>query len=215
MSESMEIETEIKIPVFDAAKQIKIRLNTPEGAKEVELRFPSDEELCERQRKRKVISKNLGRGMSQSKVPNAEVIEGEFLRKLRVDKNAVEIDDYEATFIVDQILEANVDDIQPEADGYRVFLRVPGGVVTEHLTKMPTAKQIVQYGRKFIEFLDGPLGQRIMTVNLAASGELYAEIHKESKGYAGTIPIHHKAEVIKAANEAVKSGLGVSDSETF
>jgi hypothetical protein len=200
---------------FDIKKQITIKINTAEGVKEISLRFPTDEELCDRQRKRKVISKDLGRGMSQSKVPNAEAIDGELLKKIRVDDGVVQVDDYEAVFVIDQILSADVDDIQSEDNGYRVFLRVPGGTITEHLMQMPGARDVVKYGREFVSALDGPYGQQIITVNLSASKDYYSRLAKQSKGYVGEIPIHHKAEVIKAINSAVRSGLGVSDTDTF
>jgi hypothetical protein len=200
---------------FDTSKQISIKINSPEGMKEITLRFPTDEELCDRQRKRKVISKDLGRGMSQSKVPNAEAIDGELLKKIRVDDGLVQVDDYEAVFVIDQILSADVDDVQSEGGTFRIFLRVPGGEITQHVMAMPGARDVVKYGRDFVSAIDGPYGQQIITVNLAASKDYYDRLAKEASGYVGAIPIHHKAEVIKALNSAVRSGLGVSDSETF
>ena len=49
-------------PVFDASRPIAINLRTPEGVKTVRVRFPSDDEWIERQRRRKAIIKQLGRG---------------------------------------------------------------------------------------------------------------------------------------------------------
>src|SRR5579883_340782 len=61
--------------MFDATKPITMNLRTPEGVKTVRLRFPSDEEWTERQRRRKVIIKQLGRGVSETVVPNSEDVD--------------------------------------------------------------------------------------------------------------------------------------------
>ena len=47
---------------FDATRPIAINLRGPDGVKTVRVRFPSDDEWAERQRRRKVIVKQLGRG---------------------------------------------------------------------------------------------------------------------------------------------------------
>ena len=62
------------IPVFDATRPVAIQLRGPDGLKTLRVRFPSDDEWAERQRRRKVIVKNLGRGVSETSVPNGEEI---------------------------------------------------------------------------------------------------------------------------------------------
>lgn len=42
-------------PVFDAGRPIAINLRTPQGVKTIRVRFPSDEEWIDRQRRRKAI----------------------------------------------------------------------------------------------------------------------------------------------------------------
>ena len=63
---------ETKIPVFDATRPVVMKLRAPGGAKTIRVRFPTDEEWNERQRRRKVIIKHLGRGMSETTPPEAE-----------------------------------------------------------------------------------------------------------------------------------------------
>lgn len=43
--------------VFDATRPVALQLRGPDGLKTVPIRFPSDEEWIERQRRRKVIIK--------------------------------------------------------------------------------------------------------------------------------------------------------------
>ncbi len=93
--------------VFDASRPIAINLRTPDGAKTVRVRFPSDDEWTARQRRRKVIVKNLGRGMSETTVAGGEEVEAALVAKIRVEEeNPVEIDPFEATRIVEQLSQA-------------------------------------------------------------------------------------------------------------
>ncbi len=48
--------------MFDSTKPITMNLRSPEGLKPIRVRFPSDDEWIERQRRRKVTIKQLGRG---------------------------------------------------------------------------------------------------------------------------------------------------------
>lgn len=57
--------------VFDANRPVAIRLRGPDGVKTVRVLFPSDDEWAERQRRRKVIVKQLGRGISETMIPAA------------------------------------------------------------------------------------------------------------------------------------------------
>ena len=47
----------------------------PGGVKTVRVRFPSDDEWITRQRRRKVLVKQLGRGISETTVANGEDVE--------------------------------------------------------------------------------------------------------------------------------------------
>jgi hypothetical protein len=57
--------------MFDAKQPITIQLRTPEGVKPVRVRFPTDDEWTDRQKKRKVIVKQLGRGVSETTIPDS------------------------------------------------------------------------------------------------------------------------------------------------
>ncbi len=192
-----------------------MKLQSSEGGKVVNLRFPTDEEWIERQRKRKIIIKNLGRGMSETIVPASEDADAELLAKLRGGDDGAEVDGFEATRILEQLSQADVDDVTPEEGGaFRVTLRVPGGM-TAHVMKMPSAKDVIQYRRAFARILDLPFNKQQLTVNLAAAGDLYKKLCLKSEGYAGDVPIIQQAVVVKAAIDALESGLGAADPENF
>jgi hypothetical protein len=201
------MKMEQTIPVFDAARPIALQLRTSAGVRTIRVRFPSDEEWTERQRRRKVIIKQLGRGVSETIIGNGEEADGALLAKIRVpEENAPEVDAFEASRIIEQLSQAEVDDVVQAGDAFRVTLRVLGGTVT-HLLKMASAKDITEYRRGFARVLDLPYNRQELTINLAAAGALYKKLITTTEGYAGDAPIMHQAVAVKAAIDALDAGF--------
>ncbi len=208
--------------VFDAALPIRIRLSAGAEKKEVVVRFPTDEEWVEWRLRRKVIIKQLGRGQSETTTPNSEEADADLVEKLRSRETELvgqsqtvagpELDKYEAAMVVDQLQRAEVDDVFEFPGGLHVALRVPGGTV-HHDIQMLSAKDLLQYRRAFARVLDLPYNKPQLTINLPAAGELYDRLGGKSDDYAGAVPISHKASIVRAAVDAIESGLGVADSE--
>jgi len=198
---------EANTPVFDATRQVAMQLRTPDGVKTVRVRFPSDEEWAERQRRRKIVIKQLGRGISETTVPNPEDVDAGFLAKIRVpEETPVEVDPFEASRIIEQLSQAEVDDVVQAGDAFRVTLRVLGGTVT-HLLRMPSAKDVFEYRRGFARVLDLPFNKQELTINLAAAGTLHKKLVTATEGYAGEVPIIHQAVAVKAAIDALDAGF--------
>ncbi len=195
------------IPVFDAARPIALQLRTSAGVKTVRVRFPSDEEWTERQRRRKVIIKQLGRGVSETIIANGEDADGALLAKIRTpEENAPDVDPFEASRIIEQLSQAEVDDVVQAGDAFRVTLRVLGGTVT-HVLKMASAKDVTEYRRGFARVLDLPYNRQELTINLAAAGALYKKLITTAEGYAGDAPVMHQAVAVKAAIDALDAGF--------
>ena len=193
--------------MFDATKPITMNLRTPEGVKTVRLRFPTDEEWTERQRRRKVIIKQLGRGISETVVPNSEDVDAALLAKIRAEEqDAVEVDPFEASRIIEQLSQAEVDDVIQTGDAFRITLRVLGGTVM-HVLAMPSAKDVFEYRRAFARILDLPFNKQELTINLTAAGTLYKKLVRATEGYAGEVPIIHQAVAVKAAIDALDAGF--------
>jgi hypothetical protein len=196
---------EQKKAVFDAGRQVEVQLRSAEGTKTVKVRFPTDEEWTERQRRRKIIIKQLGRGISETVIPSSEDVDAVLLAKIRVEEGP-EVDAFEASRIIEQLSQADVDDVLPEAGAFRVNLRVPGGL-TAHLLRMPSAKDVIEYRRGFARVLDLPFNKQELTINLAAAGALYQKLTQSTEGYAGAVPIIHQAVAVKAAIDALEAGF--------
>ncbi len=188
-------------PVFDATRPVAIQLRGPGGVKTIRVRFPSDDEWVERQRRRKVIVKNLGRQVSETLIPNNEDIDAALLAKVRTEE-APEVDAFEAQKVIDQLATCDVDDVVLVGDAFRVVLRVLGGAVT-HLLKMPSAKDVNTYRRGFARVLDLPYGRQELTINVRAAGDLWKKLVDATEGYAGEAPIIHQAVAVKAAIDAL------------
>jgi hypothetical protein len=182
-----------------------MNLRSPEGLKSIRVRFPSDDEWIERQRRRKVTIKQLGRGVSETIIGNAEDADAALLANIR-EGEGPEIDSFEASRIVEQLSQADVDDVVSSGDGFRVTLRVLGGTVT-HSLKMPSAKDVFEYRRGFARVLDLPYNRQELTINLGAAGALYKKLVTTTEGYGGDAPIIHQAVAVKAAIDALDAAF--------
>jgi len=182
--------------MFDVKAEIELTLPSPDGDKTVLVRFPTDEEWIERQKSRRTIIRQLGRGMTETDVRGGEEADAALLASIRVGEGP-ELDPYEAARVIDRIGQADVEDVRREANSYRVALRVPGGE-TVHLLKMPTQRQIMEYRRSFVRLVDLPYGHQELRINMAAAGALYDELAEAAEGYAGAVPIVHKVPVLQA-----------------
>jgi hypothetical protein len=189
--------------VFDAARPVAIHLRTPAGVKTVRVRFPTDDEWIDRQKKRRVIVKQLGRGVSETTIPDSADADAALLAKIRVpEENAPDVDAFEASRIIEQLSQAEVDDVVQAGDEFRVLLRVLGGTVT-HLLKMPSAKDVFEYRRGFARVLDLPYNRQELIINLAPAATLFKKLLQSSEGYAGDVPVIHQAVAVKAAIDAL------------
>jgi hypothetical protein len=191
--------------VFDATRPVAVNLRTPDGVKTVRVRFPSDKEWTERQRRRKVIVKQLGRGMSETTVPNSEEVDAALLAKIRTEEEPP-VDAFEATRVIDQIGQAEVDDVVSVGGAFRVTLRVLGGT-TAHVLKVPSARQVMEYRRGFARLIDLPFGRQEMTLHIGVAGDIYDAIVEATEGYAGPVPLLHKAVAAKAAIDALDAAF--------
>lgn len=191
--------------VFDATRPVAINLRTPDGVKTIRLRFPSDDEWADRQRRRKVIIKQLGRGMSETSVAYSEDVDAALLAKIR-DGEEPAVDPFEASRIIEQLSEAEVDDVVQVGDAFRVTTRVLGGT-TVHLLRMPSAKDVFTYRRGFARMVDLPFGRQELTVNLRAAVDLYRNLVQATEGYAGAVPLIHQAVAVKAAIDALDAAF--------
>src|SRR5512133_1020957 len=172
--------------VFDATRPVAVQLRGPDGVKTIRVRFPSDDEWAERQRRRKIIVKQLGRGISETTIPNGEEIDAALLAKIRTEEEP-EVDAFEAQKVIEQLAICDVDDVVLAGDSFRVTLRVLGAT-TVVVLKMPSAKDVSQYRRGSARVLDLQFNRQEITVNVRAANELFKKLIEATEHYAGDVP---------------------------
>ncbi len=199
--------------VFDATRPVALQLRTPEGVKTIRVRFPSDDEWIDRQRRRKVIIKNLGRGVSETTMPGGEEVDAALLAKIRTEETP-EVDAFEAAKLMEELSYCVVDDVVPVSDGYRINLRVPGAT-TVVLLKMPSQKDVTEYRRGFARLLELPFNRQQITLNLRVAGDLYRKLLVATEGYAGEPPIIHQSIAARAAIHALDTAFAEDAEANF
>lgn len=124
------------------------------------------------------------------------------------------IDAFEAMKVVEQLSLAEVDDVVPDGDTFKITLRVLGAT-TVHLLKMPSAKDVFEYRRGFARLLDLPFGRQEVTINIGSAAALYKKLVTPTKGYVGGVPIIHQAVAVKAAIDAMDTAFAEDREASF
>lgn len=187
--------------MFDTSVPVSITLRRPDGDVVIALRFPTDDELITHQRQRKLVIKQLGRGQSETSVPDAEEADAALIAKIRTDgQDGPPISDFEATRIAEQLLQCEVDDVTQEGSTFHVITRVPGAL-TDHVINMPSAEDVIKYRRQYARAIDMPHGRQKLTFNLAAVSDFYKKLCTDSANYSGPVPITHQRTALNAAIE--------------
>lgn len=197
--------------MFDASQEVDIRIPTAEGTKHVKVRFPTDEEIERRQRLRKVFIKDLGRGQSETSIPSDES-DLQLFQAIRLEGD--DLDAHEASLVIQQLTMAEAFDAQREGNAFRVSLRVPG-TETEHLLKIPTQRQIMEFRRNSTRVINLPFGRKEIRINFGPARELYDSLNQERTGYAdgSTIPLAHKVSAVQAAIQALEYELAAESED--
>ena len=195
--------------MFDTAKTFTVKL-PPLGLETVDVGWPSDAQWCERTRKLKIIQTSLGRGKFRTTAENAQRVNSELFRK--VSQPDVEIDEAEASYVIDQLERCSVESAELDGQIFAVALTVQGQFPTQHRLKAPRQKLIVEYRRALLDETFGR-GKSEIRSKLEPAGELYDAVHESHEGYSGAVPIIHKQAVVDAVIEKIQAIMDDSPEE--
>ena len=145
--------------MFDQSKEFIVKILSG-GEKVCTVRYPTDEEWCARTRAQKAIRHILGRGRTEYEVHNAEEADAELFAKLRKDQDGPEFDSAEAAKVIERLERCQVLDAEREGDRFRIEMRVAGGRVV-HALRIPTQKDVLEYGRASVRAVDSRRQQEI------------------------------------------------------
>ena len=157
--------------------------------------------------------KQLGRGISETTVSNGEDVDAALVAKIRAGEDPA-VDAFEAMKVVEQFSLAEVDDVVPVGDTFKVTLRVLGAT-TVHLLKMPSAKDAFEYRRGFARLLDLPFGRQEVTINIGSAAAPHKKLLTATEGYVGDVPIIHQAVAVKAAIDAMDTAFAEDRDASF
>lgn len=159
--------------MFDPTKEflVKILSGTEKACR---VRYPPDEEWCARTRRQKAVRRLLGRGRSQYEVAGTEESDAALLAKIRLDNDGAEFDAAEAAKVIERLERCQVLDIERAGDRFRIEMRVAGGRVA-HFLKIPTQKDVLDYGRASVEGYANPEAVPIVHKDVAVV-ELLAQV---------------------------------------
>jgi hypothetical protein len=178
--------------LFDRTKHFRVPVLSTER-KECVLRFPTDEEFCERAAKSKAIRRFLGRGKSQIEVLNHREAAAALFDKIRVDKEGgPTFTAAEAAKAISKIDRCDILSSEREGNTFRIEMQVPGALVL-HVFKSPSAEAQAEYADANSKTMDSARFQEFK-LRLEPSAALWKECSVETVGYAdpGAVPINHK-----------------------
>jgi hypothetical protein len=192
--------------MFDMKGDFPIFIQTPEGAKKILVRYPTDEEFASWRRKKKVVQKDLGRRAFQIEASKPSREDLELATALRKDENSPAIDEAEAASILARLAECEVEN-QPEREGsaFRIAMKVMRKHDVVHTLRVPWVKEITNYERMRSSVVIGAYGTQEIRINYNAGAELYDLLKMKVEGYTGEVPICHKAEAVNVLLQEIRS----------
>jgi hypothetical protein len=181
--------------LFDAGREISIRIPGPSGMKTAVVRFPTDQEWADRAAAQKLVIRQLGRDQTTTEPIGAEAKDLDLFQAIRIDQDGAVFDQYEASLVISRISRSEAG--EPIMDGatYRIPLTVPGAQ-TEHVLRVPTVAQVAQYRRASATAVTTRRGMSEIRTRLQPAGDLYDDLFVSVSGYAGAVPLIHKSAVL-------------------
>ena len=186
--------------VFSASRKFTVPILSG-SRKTCTVRFPTDQEWCERSRRQRSIRRFLGRGKSEAENLDSSQADLDLFDRIRVDDGADTFDGPEAALVLAKLERTSVEACEREGDNFRLALKVPGAL-TEHLVRIPTRKEMDVHEAASVKVTGQRRAQEIRGF-LEPSGALYDSILKENSGYEGPVPIVHKVSIVSEVLSAV------------
>jgi hypothetical protein len=204
---------EEKKALFDASRTFRLKHLTPQGVKAIELRWPSDEDWREREsRRRSIIEFDAVTGEPKTTRSEPDGDECALLRGIAVGEIETDLDPAEAGRLIDQLAAAELanEGSVVGVSQLTIELDVAGGIPTKHILRMPSAKDLDRFSRRFFSQRTAGKRRAFSVRDLRFAQELYQSLSAETEGYAGAVPIIHQAAAVYAAFNALQVELNGS-----
>lgn len=169
--------------------------------------LPTNAQMVERLDSQKTIRRSLGRRASTSDyIPNTKADLALF-NQIRVDKDGLEFDEFEATSAIGRITNIEVTGCERSGDFFEVTLKSPFGEVV-HTVGIPLQRDLQKYRRGVVSSKDLPHGQEELRYRIEPPCTLYDTVSKKVEGYNDSfnvtnVPPHHKSAVVMELVQAL------------
>jgi len=199
--------------MFDTSSELAIQARSGKTKVEIAMRWPTDEEWAERHRNRKIVIRNLGRGMSETDVDSTEA-DLKLYQAARLN-GSPDLTAAEASMVVKVIERADVSDVVIDGEEATVTLQVLGGTVT-HRLQLPTPDQVLKMQRAASRLVSSSQRNASqMRAYLDPTAALWDQCQGRSEDYKGAVPSLHKDAAIRAVVEQINIEMSASDDEKF
>lgn len=198
--------------MFDTTAEYVLPARAGKTKIEVTLRWPSDEEWADRHRQRKIVIRNVGRGVSETEIDSADA--DLKLYQLARLNGAPELTAAEASLVIRAIERCEVTEVVLDGEEATVTMQVAGGKVT-HRIQQPTADQVIRMQRAASRLFSAPHNTSQMRMYLEPPAKLWDECKGSSDDYTTAVPALHKDAAIRAVVEQINLEMSAGDDEKF
>ncbi len=204
-------ETAPQPTVFDRTGEFTIPIRL--AKKSVTVKFPTDEQLCRRQAMIRVTLKRRGMEGTITELNGEDRADSELVAGIKISGD--DLDGAEAGVVVERLLRADAEEVEREGDNFVIPVVVTGGIKTVHRLREPSTKELRDHGRSAGTRINGRHGIEIKS-SPAAFGAFYDKLLVDkATGYAGDVPVCHKAVVVNELVAAIQRIETEDDPENF
>ena len=186
--------------MFDSNATITIGLRTASGKTDIPVRWPTDEEWGAHRKRRKILQRQLGRGMTETEIDTAEA-DAKLYQAIALN-GAPPLSVGEASRIVDTLATCEVLGVDLHAEDAEVQLTTMMGEV-KHTVRIPTMDEVRTLQRS-TRLISLQYNRSEISTNLDSAATLWDRCGGRAEGYAGPVPSIHKDVAIRAVIAAVE-----------
>lgn len=176
--------------LFDRTRIYEFRIPHPDfpDGKLARVRFPTDAEWCKRARQLVTVQRSIGRDSTKSDIPRLQEVNLDLYASIvQADESGNPsdvLDEAEISKVIEQLERCRVISVEKSGGAYEIKLKVARGREVLHVLKIPSQKQIMDFGKSAVDIRSRRLVSETK-VALEPSGELWRKLLVKCEGYAG------------------------------